>query len=207
MQDIVNRAFGSEEIQETAKGKTFQSFTLSGRPPIVRQAKSCAMHYAEHFTELVSTQCNSMAFLGRSGSGKTHLMWATAHELMQNDIVCAYWPHLQKMNELRTQVRDNPEEFQRSIINVKRTPVLLWDDLFKSRKGDDKPPTSWVVDTIMEIVDYRYLNRMPMIISSEKSIKELMDIDEALGSRIYQMTKDHLIEFQGDGLNFRLAEV
>jgi DNA replication protein DnaC len=99
--------------------------------------------------------------------------------------------------------REEPEKYQQTINKAKHAPVLLWDDLFKGRDN----PTNWVIEVAMEIIDYRYLNRMPMIVSSERNIKQLVAIDEALGSRVYQMTKDHLIEFEGDGLNFRLTEV
>ncbi|EPZ58923.1 putative aAA ATPase [[Clostridium] sordellii ATCC 9714] len=45
---------------------------------------------------------------------------------------------------------------------------------------------------------------MPMIVSCEKGVDELLDIDEAIGSRLIEMSKDYLVEMKGRKLNFRV---
>lgn len=202
-QQVMTKTFGSEELNTTARAKTFQSFTLSGRLPIIRMAKQCAMDYADTFLARVNIPQNSMALLGKSGSGKTHLMFAIANALREHDIASMYFPHLERFASMRTMLREDPEKFERTISNVRRTPVLLWDDLYKGRET----PTEWVLETVMDIINYRYLNRLPVVISSERLMDELLEIDEAIGSRIYEMCKDHIIEFPRDGQNARMERV
>jgi DNA replication protein DnaC len=45
---------------------------------------------------------------------------------------------------------------------------------------------------------------MATIISSERSMEDLLQIDEAVGSRIYQRSKDFLLSIQGENKNWRL---
>ena len=45
-----------------------------------------------------------------------------------------------------------------------------------------------------------------MIISTEKCGDDLLQIDEAIGSRILEMTKDCNIELKGRKLNYRIYD-
>jgi len=60
----------------------------------------------------------------------------------------------------------------------KNARVLLIDDLFKGSisKSD--------INIVFEIINHRYFNNLPVIVSTEKSFEELIEIDEAVGSRI-----------------------
>jgi DNA replication protein DnaC len=76
--------------------------------------------------------------------------------------------------------------------------MLLIDDLFKGRITESD------VNIVYEIVDYRYFKNLPVIITTEKTIDQLIDIDEAIGSRLYEMSKNYLITLEGKKLNYRL---
>ncbi len=80
----------------------------------------------------------------------------------------------------------------------KSCKVLLIDDLFKGSI------TSSDLNVIFEIVNHRYFNNLPMIISSEKRRDELIKIDEAIGSRILEMCGDYSVELKGSKLNYRI---
>ena len=54
---------------------------------------------------------------------------------------------------------------------------------------------------IFEIINYRYLNFMPIIVSSEFAVDKLLDFDEGVGSRIYEMCKDYIVEVEKTVLN------
>jgi DNA replication protein DnaC len=57
---------------------------------------------------------------------------------------------------------------------------------------------------IYEIVNHRYLNCLPVIVSSEFGVDTLLDYDEAVGSRVIEMCKGRIIELKGANLNYRL---
>ena len=60
------------------------------------------------------------------------------------------------------------------------------------------------VNIIFELVNHRYFNNLPVIVSSEKSFEELIEIDEAIGSRLIEMSKGYGIEIRGKRLNYRI---
>ena len=73
--------------------------------------------------------------------------------------------------------------------------VLLIDDLFKGRVNESD------VNIIFEIINYRYLNYLPIIVSSEFTIEKLLTFDEGVGSRIYEICKDYVVEIKKDMRN------
>ena len=54
---------------------------------------------------------------------------------------------------------------------------------------------------MFEIINYRYLNFMPVIVSSEFPIEKILDFDEGIGSRIYEMCRDYIVENKRDFKN------
>ena len=56
-------------------------------------------------------------------------------------------------------------------------------DLFKAKITDSD------INIMFELINNRYFNNLPIIVSSEFSVLRLMDVDEALGSRLIEMSK------------------
>ncbi|TWG67699.1 hypothetical protein L605_000300004590 [Bacillus subtilis J26] len=79
---------------------------------------------------------------------------------------------------------------------MRKVEVLLIYDLFKPINGQPRV-TDWQVE-IQSVLNYRYLNHKPLLISSELTVDEILDIDEALGSRIHQMCRDYIVIIKGD---------
>ena len=75
------------------------------------------------------------------------------------------------------------------IERYKTSEVLYIDDLFKTadQGGAKVPPSSADVRLAFEIVNYRYNNPdLLTIVSTEYYAGQLIDIDEAVGSRIIE---------------------
>ena len=75
---------------------------------------------------------------------------------------------------------------------------FLIDDFLKGKLSESD------VNIMYEIINYRYMNRLPIIISTEKSLDELLDFDEAVGSRIIEMCRYNIVKFSGRELNYRI---
>lgn len=159
-----------------------------------RNAKIVASEYTAVFEEIRETRHNSLALLGAVGAGKTHLGIAVLNNLMQRDIATLYAPYREMVRELKANVMD--ECYDSLFGKYVRQPVLFIDDMFKLANEKDK-------NYVYEVINDRYLNRRPMIITSELSMEELIAKDEATGSRIYEMCKDFTYEFKGD-TNYRM---
>ena len=106
-------------------------------------------------------------------------------------------PYRDNIISLKQNMMDE-EYYRKSINKFKKAKVLLIDDLFKgSITGSD-------VNIMFEIINYRYLNGLPLIVSCEKSIDEIINIDEAIGSRLYEMSCDYVASLSGKRLNYRM---
>jgi DNA replication protein DnaC len=90
------------------------------------------------------------------------------------------------------------EYYKKTLSKYQMCEVLLIDDLFKGKINETD------INIMFELINYRYLNRLPMIISTEFTIDKLLSFDEAIGSRIYEMSKDYIVEIEGIKNNFRL---
>lgn len=88
--------------------------------------------------------------------------------------------------------------YEHAIRRFKNAPVLMIDDLLKGKNTDAD------VNILFEIINYRYLNYLPMVISTEKTTDELLEFDEGTMSRIIEMARGHQIEIVGREYNYRL---
>lgn len=140
---------------------------------------------------------------GQPGCGKTHICTAIVKDLMDKGHAALYMLWLDEATNLKA-IKLNEEEYEKAINRLKTTPVLYIDDFFKTQDG--RAVTAADVNIAFEILNYRYNNKgMITIISSEKSLHDLIDIDEALGSRIYQKCGKYKLTIGRDAnKNYRL---
>ncbi len=142
---------------------------------------------------------------GQVGCGKTHLCTAIVGELLKKGKSAIYMPWKDDIVPLKAMVTDD-EKYIKTISPLKLIDVLYIDDLFKTEKG--KPPTTADINVAFEILNYRYNNpKLITLISSERLMDDIIDIDEALGSRIYQRTKEYCLNVGYDrAKNYRLKD-
>ena len=124
---------------------------------------------------------------GQSGSGKTFLCTAIAGSFLAKGEEVKYMLWRDDITKLKSCITDN-EKYEQLISEYKSVRVLYIDDLFKNGKdqtGKVQRPTGSDIQIAFEILNYRYNNKeLITIISSERTIHELVEIDEALGGRI-----------------------
>lgn len=198
----------SSEITEGFKQKGFQNFVTEGRPPIIKDAYECALEYFQEYEKIKGKRTNSIALIGRPGSGKTHLLSAVSNNLInRKKVPVLYFPYVEGFNDLK----DDFDQLETKLARMKKVEVLFIDDLFKpvsvdTKQGRIKKPraTEWQVEQMYAVINHRYLNNKAIIISSELDYQQILDIDEAIGSRIYEMCADFMVNLQGENLNYRL---
>lgn len=162
-------------------------------------AKEQAIEYVKNFENIEHDRNNGIAFLGNCGAGKTHLSIAIANNLMAKHIAVLYMPYRETVTKIKQSITD--EINYSKIMNVYKTAkVLLIDDFAKGKTTESD------INIMFEIINYRYLNNMPIIISSELVQERLLDFDEAIGSRIIEMCRGRINEFIGIETNYRLKE-
>lgn len=188
----------SSQITDDFRKLTFANFNKNVKSEAIKASFLLAESYAQDFQEVEKKRNNSFALVGQVGSGKTHLLCAISNYLLSKGVQVIYFPFVEGLNNLK----NNFDELEEKTDRLKKARVLFIDDLFKGR---DKP-TAWQVETMFGIVNYRYLNHLPILMTSEKDFNTLCDIDEALGSRLYEMTRGYRMELVGKHLNYRMSE-
>lgn len=182
-------------LTEAFKQRTFKTFIVNNEWQL--EAKAKAMDYSKNFKETKA----SLMLSGQPGSGKTHIGVATMLRLIENNTGCVYREYISMLTDLKQTSMDE-EEYIRSLEKYINPPVLFLDDFLKGE------PTIADRKHVYKIINTRYLKSMPMIISTEKSVQDILEFDEAVGSRIVEMCQNNIITFpRGIENNYRLRGV
>lgn len=140
---------------------------------------------------------------GQPGCGKTHLCTAAAGRFIVAGAETRYMCWVDESTALKACVTDDAE-YSRKAKPLKECKVLYIDDFWKTQKGQNPTPAD--VKLAFDILNYRYCNRgLITIISTERTVDEMLEIDQGVGSRIYEMTKGYRLEFEGTEKNWRIA--
>lgn len=132
---------------------------------------------------------------GSVGTGKTHLCTAICDELMRKGVDTRYMLWRDVSTQAKAVVNDQAA-YAAIVEPLKSVQCLYIDDMYKTGKGQQ--PTVGDVNLAFEILNARYNDSGKLtIISTERSMKELVSIDEAVGSRIYERCRRSSFSFEG----------
>lgn len=202
--DLVNRLwenFGvkASDLKMLNEYKPYNELTT--------KAKQKAVEYIKTYENIKNTRENGFGLFGQPGAGKTHIVTAIGKALLENKIPVVYMPYLEVMRELKANSMDD-EHYEKLSNRYKRAKVLIIDDLFK-----DKVKKGKIVGELSEadmkhiypILNYRYLNYLPTLISTECTPEMLLNLDEALGGRVLECCSNFGVSFSSD-CNYRIRK-
>ena len=186
-------------ISEAFQKISFEEFKTFDNTELVK-AKETAIKYYQGFLKTEKERYNSILFSGQVGSGKTHLGMAIANNLLEQKIPVVFMPYRNVVTTLKQNIT-NEEAYNKEMAKYLNARVLFIDDMLKGRVTDSD------VNIMFEIINYRYLNHLPVIVTTEKTIAELVKFDEAIGSRIIEMSRGNIVVFASKNLNYRLRNI
>ncbi|WML35667.1 ATP-binding protein [Clostridium sp. OS1-26] len=175
--------------------KNFKTFKINNK--VSQRMKEMALNYVENFEVIQFNNNHSIAFLGQPGAGKTHACMAIALELIKKGFRPLYFPYREVITELKQNIM-NQTIYREKINKYKKSKILIIDDLFKG--GATEPD----IRIMFEILNYRYLNKLSIIVSSEYLSQDLLILDNGIGSRIIEMCKGRTLDIFGEENNQRL---
>lgn len=198
------KLLNSSEITDDFKKLSFTNFVTEGKDSVIADMKAMAIKYYQDFPDIRKARHNSILLSGQPGSGKTHLLVALSNNLIQRkNVETLYFPYVEGFGNLR----DDFSLLERKLEKMKNVEVLFIDDLFKPSAGKPQA-TDWQIGQMYNVINHRYLNHLPIMISTELDLRGLIGIDEALGSRILEMAKGYTTVIPRDiKLNHRLGFV
>lgn len=184
-------------IKNSKISKTFQNKNFSNFEEITenhKKLKDCVID----FFKKKEIEEHSILFLGQVGSGKTHLAMALTNNLLKQGKNVLYIDYRSFISKLKQNMLDK-EEYKKMLTEAKEVEILFIDDFFKGKITESD------LNIIFELINFRYLANLQMIITTEKTLEELQDIDEAITSRIIEMTGGYVINMPK--INFRFKQI
>lgn len=141
--------------------------------------------------------------LGQTGAGKTIICSIIANYLLfkgKRKVKYITWTDfISKLK--RDMMGDNTSAVSDYLDEIKNVDVLYIDELLKKYNETD-------LKYIIEIINYRYTNNLKTIISSERLVDELLDIDEASVGRMIEKAKGYIVNIPKDrSKNYRLKDI
>ena len=140
---------------------------------------------------------------GQTGSGKTLISSIISnHLLFEQNKKVKYITWTDFISRLkRDMMGDNANLVSDYLEGIKNVEVLYIDELLKKYNETD-------LKYIIEIINYRYTNNLKTIISSERLIDELLDIEEATMGRMIEKADKYIINIPKDRKkNYRLKNI
>ena len=170
---------GSAAIPERFKDRTLESYVAktSGQ----QKALAFATEYAENF-DLVLKEGRSAIFVGKVGTGKTHLAIGIALSIMQQQRSSLFVT----VQRLIRRVKDSwhtKEETESQVIDVFASPDLLVLDEVGVQFGSE-----FEKQVLFDVLNTRYENRKPSILLSNIPKEQLSDY---LGERVTDRLREN----------------
>ncbi len=164
-----------KELQEYAGlaardiSRTFDNFTET---PENRKALKTARLYSQRVIDGTVLQLpqNSLYIYGNYGTGKTHLAAAIANEAIANGKQVVYTRFGELCRDVKRAYESKAKEGEDNILRKYKTCFLLvLDDLGKEKITD------WSLALLFELIDSRYRDMLPTVITANYSVEQTVD--------------------------------
>jgi len=149
-----------------------------------------ACRYVEQFEKIRKEKKNGLYFVGPPGTGKSHLAYGILGALLRQGVpgVCGSVPEVLDLLRPGKEAANAEERLEL----LKSIDLVVLDDL-----GVEKS-TDWALERLYMIVNARYNEVLPTIITSEFELEVLERLTgwERITSRIFEMC--YLVAMDGD---------
>lgn len=182
---------------------TFENYELRKEGQTEKQAKIRKELYDLCRDFESDTGGRSLLLAGQAGVGKTHLCTAICSSLINKGLEVRYMQW--KADTAALKAIANMPDYAQKLEKLKSVDVLYIDDLFWTNEG--QKPTAGDINIAFDVINYRYINsdKLITLISTNKEFMELMQIDETVASRIYEMCGRKYVKIikKDSSLNYR----
>lgn len=177
----IEKLLGQSGLGKRFAQRRFETFQVTAETKPVFDA--CV-----RFCDTFSEDSKGIRLVGNYGCGKTHLTAAIIHRLAERGIGGVFVVVPELLRAIRRGFNQANEDSDRLVKLTEDAPLLVLDDL-----GAEKP-SDWVREQLYVIINRRYENMLPTIITTNCSMQELVDrVGQRTVSRIIEMTTPYKI--------------
>lgn len=133
---------------------------------------------------------------GQSGSGKTHLAYSIFGRLVRQHKAPRWMAWIKESQELKMMIGEDEDEYNKEVERLMKCEILFIDDFFNI------VPTQADIRLARTIIDNRYSNDLMTVFTSELTLADLNDYDDAIAGRIAE--KATVFQIQGNNHNYRM---
>ena len=112
---------------------------------------------------------------GSYGCGKTHLAAAIANTCVEYGMATLFLTVPDLLDWLRYTYGSSDVSYEQRFDEIRNVSLLVLDDLGAQNA------TPWAVEKLFQIIDYRYIRRLPMVVTSNQRLE---DLDDRIRSRL-----------------------
>lgn len=183
----VDRMIKDSRLGKRFRTRTFETYRINEQKKAVYEV---VKGYADNFVEH-KERGKGLYLSGGFGTGKTHLAAALCHEVIRQGYQPIFGTMITLLEKIKASYNGAKETEWQIIDRYIRCDLLIIDDLGKER------PTSWALERLYGIINARYEDCRPVVITANYDISQLeerlaigdndTETAGAIVSRIYEM--------------------
>lgn len=165
-QQVRDRLYSISHLDEL-KELTFESFQPHGRQGLGElhtQSLERAFNYAFQYARSLK---GWLLFQGKYGCGKTHLAAAIANFAVTMGVPTLFLTVPDLLDTIRFSYDAPDSSFEERFEEIKNSSLLVLDD-FGTQNATD-----WAQEKLFQIINYRYINKLPLVITTNLSLDEI----------------------------------
>ncbi len=192
LEETVSRLRGISLMDERLVTATFDAFIVKEKnAKCHRLLKS----YADRFDEML-VKSQGLILYGSVGTGKTFGAACIANQLLDNGISVVMTSFVKLIDELRR----FDDDATATVNRMMKTKLLIIDDLGAERD------TSFALEKVYDIIDTRYRTKLPMILTTNMNVTDMLNEDDPRYARIYDRIFEMCVPIPFEGVSWRKIE-
>lgn len=181
----IDKLFQNNNLGKRQLNSTFENYKITNKN---KKAYENAKKYAN---KLINGETDKGLFItGTYGVGKTYLASCIANETIKNKNTVVFGTLIQLLDYIKDTYKDSSVSDKEYLNLYSSVDLLIIDDLGKEK------PTEWVLEKLFLIINNRYNNYLPIVITTNYNRNQLRErlcvnknysMVDSIISRLYEM--------------------
>lgn len=160
---------------EAFKAMSLSSFSVQGRLGLADEQIRSLQYALSQAQQFAGNPRGWLLLMGSYGCGKTHLAAAVANTCVEFGMHTIFLTVPDLLDWLRYSYDATDDTFERRFEELRNVNLLVLDDLGAHNA------TGWAAEKLFQIIDYRYIRKMPTVFTTNL---DLEDLDDRIRSRL-----------------------